>query len=188
MPHVRISAFFQVTKGFILYLLLRSTWFQCLCLGLWSISTGYLCMVWGRDWSSFSHHCVDSQMFQNNLLKTFFSPLDCLDPSDKNQVTTYVWVCSRTPHSSLSTYSALIMSVPLCRNLALQSLETRSCKFSGFVLSLTILQTILCIHFWLHWVFAAARAFSSCSEQGPVFTVVCGLLAAAASLVAGHRP
>ena len=32
-----------------------------------------------------------------------------------------------------------------------------------------------------------ARAFSSCSEQGPLFIAVCGLLIAVASLVAEHR-
>ena len=31
-----------------------------------------------------------------------------------------------------------------------------------------------------------ARAFSSCSEQGLLFVVVCGLLTAVASLVAEH--
>ena len=33
-----------------------------------------------------------------------------------------------------------------------------------------------------------ARASSSCREQRPVFTVVCGLLITVASLVADHRP
>ena len=32
-----------------------------------------------------------------------------------------------------------------------------------------------------------ARAFSSCGEQGPLFTAVCGPLTIAASLVAEHR-
>ena len=38
----------------------------------------------------------------------------------------------------------------------------------------------LFISFWLHWVSVAARAFSSCSEQGP-FIVRRGLLMAGAS-------
>ena len=42
------------------------------------------------------------------------------------------------------------------------------------------------IYFWLHWVFVAVRAFSSCGEQGLLFIAVCGLLTAVASLVAEH--
>ena len=41
--------------------------------------------------------------------------------------------------------------------------------------------------FWLCWVFIAARAFSSCGEQGLLFVVVCGLLIAVASLVVEHE-
>ena len=37
------------------------------------------------------------------------------------------------------------------------------------------------ISFWLHWVTIAARAFSSCSEQGLFFIVQRGLLIAGAS-------
>ena len=47
---------------------------------------------------------------------------------------------------------------------------------------------ILFIYFELRWVFVAVcRLFSSCSERGPLFVVVCGLLIAVASLVAEHR-
>ena len=42
------------------------------------------------------------------------------------------------------------------------------------------------IYFWLHWVFVAARAFSSCSERGLLFVAVCRLLTAVASLAAEH--
>ena len=42
-------------------------------------------------------------------------------------------------------------------------------------------------YFWLHWVFVAARAFSSCSEQGLLFVVVQGPLIVVASLVVEHR-
>ena len=42
------------------------------------------------------------------------------------------------------------------------------------------------IDLWLHWVFIAARAFSSCSEQGLPFVAVRGLLIAVATLVAEH--
>ena len=41
------------------------------------------------------------------------------------------------------------------------------------------------IYFWLHWVFVAARAFSSCSERGLLFVAVCRLLIAVA-FVAEH--
>ena len=41
-------------------------------------------------------------------------------------------------------------------------------------------------YFQLHWVFLAARAVSSCGEQGLLFTAVRGLLIAVASLVAEH--
>lgn len=92
--------------------------FQCFCLGLWSISAGYLRTVWGRALGSSSHPCVDTQMFQDNLLKTFFSPLGCLDPFDKSQLTTCVWVCSRMLYPGPSLYSAIIMPVPLCLNLS----------------------------------------------------------------------
>ena len=43
------------------------------------------------------------------------------------------------------------------------------------------------IYFWLHWVFVAARAFSSCSERGPLFPAVRGLLIAVASPVVEHE-
>ena len=42
------------------------------------------------------------------------------------------------------------------------------------------------IYFWLHWLFVAAWAFSSCGEQGLLFVAVRGLLIAVASLVAEH--
>ena len=41
-------------------------------------------------------------------------------------------------------------------------------------------------YFWLCWVFVAARAFSSCGEQGLLFVAVHRLLLAVASLVAEH--
>ena len=44
----------------------------------------------------------------------------------------------------------------------------------------------LFIYFWLCWVFAAAWAFSSCSELGLLFLAARGLLIAVASLVAEH--
>ena len=40
--------------------------------------------------------------------------------------------------------------------------------------------------FWPRWVFLAAWAFSSCSEQGLLFFSVHRLLTAVASLVAEH--
>ena len=43
------------------------------------------------------------------------------------------------------------------------------------------------IYLWLHWVFTASRAFSSCSEQGLLFAVMLGLLIVGASSVAEHR-
>ena len=49
-----------------------------------------------------------------------------------------------------------------------------------------IYKFILCIYFWLHWVFVAARSFSSCGERGLLFIAVRGLLTAVASLVAEH--
>ena len=42
----------------------------------------------------------------------------------------------------------------------------------------------LLIFFWLHWVFIAVQAFSSCGERGLLFVVVRGLLIVVASLVA----
>ena len=44
----------------------------------------------------------------------------------------------------------------------------------------------LFIYFWLHWVFVAAWAFSSCGERGLLFFAVRSLLIAVASLVAEH--
>ena len=44
----------------------------------------------------------------------------------------------------------------------------------------------ICFYFWLHWVFLAVQAFSSCSEQGLLFVAVRGLLIVVASLVAEH--
>ena len=46
---------------------------------------------------------------------------------------------------------------------------------------------ILFIYFWLHWVFVAARPFSSCGERGLLFVAVRGLLIVVASLVTEHR-
>ena len=43
------------------------------------------------------------------------------------------------------------------------------------------------IYFWLCWVFAAVRAFSSCGERGLLLVAVRGLLIAVASLVVEHR-
>ena len=40
------------------------------------------------------------------------------------------------------------------------------------------------IYFWMRLVFVAARAFSSCGEQGLLFVAAHGLLIAVASLVA----
>ena len=45
----------------------------------------------------------------------------------------------------------------------------------------------LFIYFWLHWVFVAAQAFSSCGERGLLFIVVRGLVIAVTSLVEEHR-
>ena len=41
-------------------------------------------------------------------------------------------------------------------------------------------------NFCLHWVFVAAQAFSSCSEQGLLFVAVHGLLTVVASLAVEH--
>ena len=40
--------------------------------------------------------------------------------------------------------------------------------------------------FWLHCVFVASRAFSSCGERGLLFVSVHGLLIEVASLVVEH--
>ena len=45
----------------------------------------------------------------------------------------------------------------------------------------------LSTYFWLCWVFASVRAFSSCGERGPLFIAVRGPLTIAASLVEEHR-
>ena len=45
---------------------------------------------------------------------------------------------------------------------------------------------IIIFYFWLHWVFVAAWAFSSCGERGLLFVAVRRLLIAVASLVAEH--
>ena len=45
---------------------------------------------------------------------------------------------------------------------------------------------IIVIVIWLHWVFVAVQAFSSCGEQGQLFVVVQGFLIVVASLVAEH--
>ena len=42
--------------------------------------------------------------------------------------------------------------------------------------------------FWLLCLCPGARALSSCGEQGLLFPAVCGLLTAAVSLAAEHRP
>ena len=42
-------------------------------------------------------------------------------------------------------------------------------------------------YFWLHWVFAAAQAFSSCGEWGESLVVVHELLTAVVSLVAERQ-
>ena len=42
------------------------------------------------------------------------------------------------------------------------------------------------IYLWLHWVFVAVWAFSSCSKWGLLFVAVHGLLIVVASLVAEH--
>ena len=42
------------------------------------------------------------------------------------------------------------------------------------------------IYFWLHWVFVAAQAFSSCDERGLLFIAVHRLLIAVASLAVEH--
>ena len=44
----------------------------------------------------------------------------------------------------------------------------------------------LFIYLWLHWVFVAVRAFSSCAERGLLFVAVHRLLIAVASLVVKH--
>ena len=46
---------------------------------------------------------------------------------------------------------------------------------------------IYLFNFWLHWVFVAAKAFSSCGERGLLFMAVSGLFIAVASLVVVHR-
>ena len=38
-------------------------------------------------------------------------------------------------------------------------------------------------YFWLHWVFAAVQAFSSCGTWRLLFTVVLGLFMVVASLI-----
>ena len=44
----------------------------------------------------------------------------------------------------------------------------------------------VCVCVWLHWVFAAAAAFSSC-RVGATLVVACRLLIVVASLAAEHR-
>ena len=49
------------------------------------------------------------------------------------------------------------------------------------------LNIILFIYFWLCWVFVAAPGlFSSCTERGPLFVAVRGLLIVVASFAAEH--
>ena len=50
------------------------------------------------------------------------------------------------------------------------------CFFFLIVFFLNKFTYFLFIYFWLHWVFIAARAFSSCREQGLLFVVVRRLL------------
>ena len=66
------------------------------------------------------------------------------------------------------------------------------CTGGGGTMGLSVLSAQLCcepktaLFFWLHWVFVAARAFSSCGDRGLLLVVVRGLLIAVASLVAEH--
>ena len=53
-------------------------------------------------------------------------------------------------------------------------------KFKFVCLFVCLFMAVLGLRF-------CARAFSSCSEQGPLFIAVCGPLTIAASLVAEHR-
>ena len=108
-------------------------------------------------------------MLQNNLLKTFFSSLDCLDPFDKNQLTTCVWVCSRMLYSSPSIHSTIITPVPLCLNVSFtERLEIRSCKLSSLVLSLTVWQIILFVSPRLGWPGrCVCRKLLASHPQGP---------------------
>ena len=68
------------------------------------------------------------------------------------------------------------------------SIDLYFCSCASTILSFFFLINlfILFIYFWLHWVFVAAQAFSSCGERGLLFFAVRGLLIAAASLVAEH--
>ena len=71
-----------------------------------------------------------------------------------------------------------------------------SWKQAGFIMVLGLhyswghpfpfLKNSLFLYIWLCFVFAAAQAFSSCSEQGSSLVVVHRLLTAVASLVAEH--
>ena len=54
------------------------------------------------------------------------------------------------------------------------------------VKQLFVFKIILFIHFWLCWVFIAARLFCSCSLWGLLFIAGHRLLIEVASLVAGH--
>ena len=61
-----------------------------------------------------------------------------------------------------------------------------SCSFwpAAFFLSFFFNNFDVCICFWLHWVFVAGQAFSSCDKRGVLFVVVGWFLAVVASLVA----
>ena len=62
-----------------------------------------------------------------------------------------------------------------------------STLFYLFIYFSYIFKIYLFIYFWLCWVLASVRAFSSCGKWGPLFIAVRGPLTIMASLVAEHR-
>ena len=83
------------------------------------------------------------------------------------------------PLPAFSSLSSLRSSALPGRHHVITSVIPWAIIFLKFIL-------FIIIYFWLHWVFVAARAFSSCSERGLLFVAVHGLLIAVASLVAEH--
>ena len=61
------------------------------------------------------------------------------------------------------------------------ALEEKGWLASSSATGQTTFLFFLNIYFWLHWVFVAVRAFSSCGERGYSLLAVCELLIAVAS-------
>ena len=71
----------------------------------------------------------------------------------------------------------------LAAGRALEDVGSSTCSWRHFVF---LINLCILFYFWLHWVFVAALAFSSCGEWRLLFVVVRGLPITVASLVAEH--